>query len=59
MRKTEFNLIGLKVVALVDGWIGEGRHSVNRDGLQYSKGIYFYRLSAGDREFTRRMTPLK
>jgi subtilisin family serine protease len=54
-----FNLLGQKVATLVDGYQNAGYHSVNWDASSYSSGIYFYKLAAGNRVFTRRMTLLK
>jgi hypothetical protein len=59
VRKAEFNLMGLKVGALIDGWTEDGRHSVYWDASRYSSGIYFYELIAGDKVLARRMTLLK
>jgi hypothetical protein len=54
-----YNLLGQKVATLVDGWTDAGRHSVNWDASSYSSGIYFYKLTVGDKVFTRRMILLK
>jgi hypothetical protein len=59
VRLAVYNLLGQKVATLVDGWTEEGQHAVNWDAAGYSSGIYFYRLTAGDRVFTKRMTLLK
>ena len=54
-----YNLMGQKVTTLIDGHNEAGQHSVSWDAANYSSGIYFYRLSAGERVFTERMTLLK
>jgi hypothetical protein len=54
-----YNLLGQKVETLVDGLMEAGHHSVQWDASAYSSGIYFYKLNAGDKIFTRRMTLLK
>jgi hypothetical protein len=54
-----FNLRGQKVAAPVDGRITAGSHQISWDASDYCSGIYFYKLTAGERVFTRRMTLLK
>jgi len=54
-----YNLMGQKVATLVDGNMESGYHSINWDAGSFSSGIYFYRLSVGDKVFTKRMTLLK
>ncbi|MBD3170361.1 MAG: T9SS type A sorting domain-containing protein [candidate division Zixibacteria bacterium] len=54
-----YNLMGQKVETLHDGYMPAGEHQVNWDASHYSSGVYFYRLTAGDRVFTKRMTLLK
>jgi outer membrane protein assembly factor BamB len=54
-----YNLLGQKVATLVDGWNDAGQNSVNWDASVMASGIYFYRLTTGDKVFTKRMTLLK
>jgi hypothetical protein len=54
-----YNLLGQKVATLADGRMDAGHHSINWDASSYSSGIYFYRLTAGNKVFTKRMTLLK
>ncbi|MCP4633858.1 MAG: T9SS type A sorting domain-containing protein [candidate division Zixibacteria bacterium] len=54
-----YNLLGQKVETLVEGRRHAGEHSVNWDGSGLSSGIYFYKLTTGDKVFTKRMTLLK
>jgi hypothetical protein len=61
-----FNLLGRKVVTLVDGRVEAGRHSVKWDAslagqgqAGLSSGIYFARLSSGDDVSTRKMVLAK
>ncbi len=54
-----YNVLGQRVTSLVDGNVEAGNHSVTWDASGYSSGIYFYKLSVGDKVFTRRMTLLK
>jgi len=54
-----FNLMGQRAGLLVDGYKEAGRHKVTWNAAGYPSGIYFYRLDAGDKVFTKRMTLLK
>ncbi|MBD3233381.1 MAG: T9SS type A sorting domain-containing protein [candidate division Zixibacteria bacterium] len=54
-----FNLLGQKMTTLVDGYKQAGQHTVTWDASNYSSGIYFYKLTAGDKVFTKRMMLLK
>jgi hypothetical protein len=54
-----YNLMGQKVATLADGWSDAGHHVIKWDASSYSSGVYFTRLTAGDKVFTKRMTLLK
>ncbi|MBD3168337.1 MAG: T9SS type A sorting domain-containing protein [candidate division Zixibacteria bacterium] len=54
-----YNLAGRKVATLIDGFKDSGFHNISWDASQYSSGIYFYKLSTGNKIFTKRMTLLK
>ncbi len=54
-----YDLLGRRVATLADGAYNAGEHSVTWDASDYSSGVYFYRLEAGDEVFTKRMTLLK
>jgi hypothetical protein len=59
-----FNVQGRLVKTLLDGTRAAGRHVVTWDGTDdagqaVASGVYFYRLTAGDREAERRMTFLR
>ncbi len=54
-----YNLAGQKVATLVDGYEQAGEHRAVWDASNYSSGIYFYKLTAADKIFTKRMTLLK
>jgi hypothetical protein len=54
-----FDLLGRKVATLVDGRLGAGIHSVVWDCKEIPSGVYFYRLSDGDKSVARKMTLLK
>jgi hypothetical protein len=54
-----YNLMGQKVATLIDGNMPAGQHSVTWDASRFASGIYFYKLTAGDKIITKRMTLLK
>ncbi len=59
-----FNILGRKIIALVDETVPAGRYSVLWDGRdaaggRVASGIYFYRLQADDFIDTRKMILLK
>ncbi|MBU0520189.1 T9SS type A sorting domain-containing protein, partial [bacterium] len=59
-----FNVVGQRVVSLVDRYLEAGRHTVvwdgrNADGAPVASGVYLYRLHAGNRVSTRKMMLLK
>jgi len=49
-----FNMVGQKIVTLVNEWQEPGRYSIDWDASQYSTGIYFYRLLADDYSSVKR-----
>ncbi|MCP4633405.1 MAG: T9SS type A sorting domain-containing protein [candidate division Zixibacteria bacterium] len=54
-----YNILGQKVEIVVDETQKAGYKSVQWDASKYSSGVYFYKLSAGEQIFTKRMTLLK
>lgn len=54
-----YNVMGQRVETLVDGHVQAGHHDVTWDASTAASGVYFYKLSVGDKVFTRRMTLLK
>jgi len=61
---TVYNVLGQKVVTLLDEPMAAGRHEVRWDGRTASgqraaSGLYFYRLVAGEYRETRKMLLLK
>jgi hypothetical protein len=50
-----FNVLGKKVVTLVDGVEASGHKSVTWEACDVSSGLYFYKLTAGDISETKRM----
>ncbi len=54
-----YNILGSKVGTLIDRNLDAGHHNITWDASTYSSGVYFYKLTTGDRTFTKRMTLLK
>jgi len=54
-----FDLLGRKVMTLVNESRPAGSHSIIFDGSQLASGVYFYRLQAGDFATTKKMVLLK
>lgn len=54
-----YNLLGRHVETLIDGYQQAGEHKITWDSSDRASGIYFYRLNAGDKIITGRMTLLK
>jgi len=55
-----YDLRGMKVATIIQGFLGQGIHSIiwtgkDDSGKAVSSGTYFYRLTAGDYVETRRM----
>jgi endo-1,4-beta-xylanase len=53
------DLIGREVATLVNEWKNAGSYSVQWNGAQYSSGLYFYRLIAGNFVQVRKMLLIK
>jgi hypothetical protein len=54
-----FNLLGEKVETLIDAYQSAGQRAVIWDASDFTSGIYFCRLRAGDSTQIRRMTLLR
>ncbi|UCD93521.1 MAG: T9SS type A sorting domain-containing protein, partial [Candidatus Zixiibacteriota bacterium] len=59
-----FNILGRRVVTLVDGKMRHGDHVVqwngeNSSGQQVASGVYFYRLSAEDFADSKKMVLIR
>ncbi len=54
-----YDLMGREVATLIDGIKPAGHHSVVWDATDSPSGIYFYKLTIGNKTFTKRMTLLK
>ena len=59
-----FDIAGRRVVTLLDDSLGAGQHFVewtgrDAEGQRVASGIYFYRMNAGEEQFSRKMVLLK
>jgi hypothetical protein len=54
-----YDIRGREVAALVNEKLNPGTYEVEWDGSNYSSGVYFYKLIAGDFSDTRKMVLLK
>jgi hypothetical protein len=59
VRLSIYNLLGEKVADLVDERQNGGEHEITWDASPYSSGIYFYKLTADNQSFTKRMVLLR
>ena len=54
-----YNTLGQKVATLVNEFKPAGSHSINFDASEFSSGIYFYRIEAGDFTSVKKMILMK
>jgi len=54
-----YNLIGQEIATLVNGQKTAGEYTVQFDARDLNSGIYFYKLTAGNKVYTRKMIVLK
>ena len=54
-----YDALGKEVTTLVNEQLNPGTYEVEFDGSNYSSGVYFYVLQAGDFIETRKMLLLK
>ena len=59
VRLEVFNTLGQRVAVLVSGPKEAGYHTVTFDATRLSSGVYFYRMQAGGKVFTEKMTLIK
>ncbi len=56
---TVFDISGKTVKTLAKGFYAAGSHQIKFDGSSLSSGVYFYRLSVGKQQKTRKMLLLR
>ena len=56
---TIYNMLGQKVATLVNETLAAGAYNHTWDASSVSSGVYFYRLKAGNKIFTKRMLLVK
>ncbi len=56
---TIYNILGQKIITLVNAQKAAGNYSVKFDASRFSSGVYFYSLKAGDFYETKKMILLK
>jgi hypothetical protein len=54
-----YNILGQKVMTLVDAVQTAGYHSVKFDGTSLASGMYLYRLAAGQQTFMKKLVLMK
>ena len=54
-----YNLIGQRVMTLVDELRPAGYHEVKLDGTSLASGVYLYRLATGQQTFIKKLLLLK
>ncbi len=54
-----YDISGKEVITLVNEKQNEGRYSATFNGSDLTSGIYFYKITAGDFTFTRKMVLVK
>ncbi|MBD3232215.1 MAG: T9SS type A sorting domain-containing protein, partial [candidate division Zixibacteria bacterium] len=59
VRLEVYNLLGQLIETLFEGRQQAGEYSVMWDASGFASGIYIYRLTAGERVFSKRMTLVK
>ncbi len=59
VRLEVFNMLGQRVLTLVDGMKTTGVHQVRVDAMALTSGIYLYRLTSGNKSLVKKMTLIK
>jgi hypothetical protein len=54
-----FDILGREIVTLVNKQLSTGMYEVDFDGTNYSSGVYYYQLTAGDYSETKKMLMIK
>jgi len=59
VRLEIFSLLGQKIATLIDAHMESGEHEITWNADMVSSGVYFYRLTAGNKSQVRKMTLIK
>ena len=59
VKLTVFNILGQKVVTLVDQFMNSGAYSVDFKASSLASGVYLYSIEAGDFKMNKKMVLLK
>jgi photosystem II stability/assembly factor-like uncharacterized protein len=59
VKVTVYNMLGQKVQDVLNTFHNAGNHEVVIDGSELSSGVYFYQLTAGSYQTTKKMLLLK
>ena len=59
VRLTVYDMLGREIAVLVNELKGPGSYDVTWDATDFSSGMYLYRIEAGTKSMTRRMTLVK
>lgn len=59
VKLTVYNVLGQKVVTLVDKFMNSGAYSVNFNASSLASGVYLYSMEAGDFKMNKKMVLLK
>jgi len=59
VRLKVYNVMGQKIAELVNERLSAGTHTVSWNASDYSSGVYFYELNAGDIKISKKMLLVK
>ncbi|TVQ16542.1 MAG: T9SS C-terminal target domain-containing protein [Balneolaceae bacterium] len=59
VRLDVYDILGRRVVSLVNEQLAAGEHTAVFDGSRLASGVYLYRLQAGNRTMVRKMLLVK
>jgi hypothetical protein len=54
-----YNILGQKVITLIDQRVAAGSHEINFNAKKYPSGTYFYELSVNNRRSIKKLTLMK
>ncbi len=59
VKITIYDILGKKVATALDKMVNSGAHEITFDGTNLANGIYYYQLSSGTTQITKKMVLLK